>query len=29
MNVPAGANVVFVVLFLAVTVGLILSNLKR
>lgn len=29
MNLPAGANVYFVVLFLVVTVGLILSNLKR
>jgi len=26
---PAGGNVVFVLFFLAVTVGLLLSNLKR
>jgi hypothetical protein len=29
MTVPAGANVYFVLLFLAVTVGLMVSNWKR
>jgi hypothetical protein len=29
MNLPAGINVYFVLMFLAVTVGLIVANLKR
>jgi hypothetical protein len=29
MNLPAGINVYFVLTFLAVTVGLIVANLKR
>jgi hypothetical protein len=29
MTLPAGSNVYFVLFFLAVTVGLLLSNLKR
>jgi hypothetical protein len=29
MNLPVGINVYFVLMFLAVTVGLIVANLKR
>ncbi len=29
MNLPGGINVYFVLMFLAVTVGLIVANLKR